>query len=285
MKKLVICVAAMVCAGIAFAAQKGSDRAAEVNGEAIKKSDVDARLWSLFGVNLTNDLINERLILQEAAKQKITVDAASVDKNLQNLKGQGKQAEDFTANLKAQGISEDVVRNQIRIKTLAEALAVKKFDIKTTDADAEAFFKLNKKSLDKPEGVSAVQLSVPSSQEAQDMLSAVKAGADFKNLAVAKCTANKLCPADGSPVVIYKGQLPADVEKAVFALQPGETSQVINGNNVFIVVKMIKAVPAAPAEFAALKDQISSVLQQQKVGQAVPEMIKQLRAEAKIKVY
>jgi len=290
MKRMAICIATLICAGMPCAAQKDAGRkaagkAAEVNGEVIKRSDVDARLWSLFGTNLTNDIINERLILQEAAKQGVKIDDAAVERNYQNLKGQGKQAEDFTANLKAQGISEAVVRSQVRVRVTAEALALKKFNLQVTDAEAEAFFKENKAKLDKPEGVAILQLSLPTRQEAQDMLSAIKAGADFKNLAIAKCSASKLCPADGGPVTIYKGQLPADTEKPVFALQPNEVSQIVDGGTVFHLVKMLNPVPATPAEFAAMKPQITTAMLQQKVTQAVPEMVKQLRAEANIKVY
>src|SRR5665213_3264764 len=53
---------------------------AKVNGVPIRESDVDRLLWDYSGYEITQDLISYQLVRQEAAKMKVSVTQAEVQK-------------------------------------------------------------------------------------------------------------------------------------------------------------------------------------------------------------
>jgi len=274
MRNLLFAVLAVVPA-VCFAAPK--NRVAAVNGAAITRADVEKRMWSLFGDKTADALINEEVMVQQAQKLGLRVSDADVANAYAAVKTEGGPA--------LKNAAEADMKSQLRRHLLAAAVAAKLRGISVTDADAEAFFRENKARFDRPEGATLIQLTATSGQEAQDMLAALNAGADFKKLSATKCSANKLCPADAAPVTIYRGQLNPAAEKTVFSLKPGGYSGVIENNGYFHIVRLEAVVPGVPADFGQLKNRIREALYQSKVEQAIPQVSAELRAAAKVKLY
>jgi len=257
---------------------------AQVNGENISSSAVEQRMWAIYGDNTLNTLIDEALVRQQVGKLGLTANDQEIQQAYQAEKGTGKAADDFVALLAARGISEKTEMDNVRFRVLARRLTVKMLGLQVTDAEVESFFKENRAKFDKPESVSLTQITTATRQEAQDMLTALAAGTEFKKLAVAKCSANKLCPADAAAVTIYRGQLGDAAEKTVFAVSPGSYSGIVENNGYFHVLKVLSFAPATPADLAQLKEQLRDALLQSKIDKGVSVMISKLRADAKITV-
>ncbi len=282
MEKILFCIALFsVCA----CSRGEAKTAAEVNGTTVSASAVEKRMWSIVGERTVNDLISEELVFQQAKTLGVTVSSGEVENVFLAEKGQGKAAQDFVASLSARFMSEDDERYNVRVRLLSRALTVKMLGLQVADGEVEAFFKENRARFDKPEGQLLLQLTTATKQEAQDMLTALAAGTEFSKLAIAKCSANKLCPADASPVTVYRGQLGEAAEKVVFTTAPGMYSGVVENNGYYHVLKVLSPVPAAPADFGKMKDQLRDALLQSRIDQGVPVMLSQLRSAAKIKLY
>ena len=152
----------LVTAGFAFADDKENDQtvAATVNGEEIKLADVDKvfRLKPKGGPPLTasmvrdlrraavDDLVDDALIRQFLAKQKIAVEPKEIDEQIKLLgESLKKKGESFVRYLADSGQSEVQAREQF-----AMLIGFEKFvDATGTDAELRKFFDLHREFFEK----------------------------------------------------------------------------------------------------------------------------------------
>jgi foldase protein PrsA len=117
--------------------------AATVNGKPITRLEVIKELEKEGGKSVLDNLITNNLILQEAAKEKVTVSnseiSAQIDQIKNNLKSQG---QDLNTALAAQGMTQTDLNNQIKLQILVQKMAGK--DVTVTDKEAEDYFNQNK---------------------------------------------------------------------------------------------------------------------------------------------
>jgi peptidyl-prolyl cis-trans isomerase C len=73
-------------------------------------------------------------------------------------------------------------------------------------------------------------------------------------------------------------------EKAVFAMMPGDVSDIVETEFGFHLIKLEEKKPARTVEFAEAKEQISSFLAQEKMNEKVEAFLAEVRARADIKI-
>lgn len=117
--------------------------AATIDGQPVSRLAVIQQLEKQSGENALNAIITERLIATEAARSKVTIDPADIDKEIENIKVQvGAQGMTLDDALAQQGMTLDDVRKQIitqqQLKQLlGDALTV-------TDADIDDYITKSK---------------------------------------------------------------------------------------------------------------------------------------------
>src|SRR5579884_331133 len=101
-------------------------------------------------------------------------------------------------------------------------------------------------------------------KKAEDLLARIRAGADFA--AVAKQASDDAASAGkgGDLGLVTRGRLPAAVEDAAFALEPGKVSDVIETPGGFEIVKVEEHRPGGPKPLAAVREEIVQVLRNQR---------------------
>lgn len=125
-------------------------------------------------------------------------------------------------------------------------------------------------------GVDAAQ------KKADDILKQLKAGANFADLAKKDSEDTVSAKDGGSLGWIQRGRFPSpDVEKAAFSLPKGGTSDVINAGYGFDIIHVDDKQDAHVKTLAEVKDQIETVLKQQKAVQAVDAQATALVAQAR----
>ena len=204
-----------------------------------------------------DNMIDDVLVMQEAAKQSITVSDAELDAELQkiiaSLGGQAK----FEEQLKIAGQTLDEARNMQRMQMLY---------LKMRDRVVG--------NLQTAEQVHARNILVDSQATAQALLAQIQAGADFGQIAQ-QSSKDTLTRANGGDLGWFaRGALPAkEVEDVAFSLQPGQVSGVVLSAFGYHIVQVLERDPARKLE----GDQFVTVQRQ-----AMENWLNGLRAQAKV---
>lgn len=283
MKKTILFTALMALAAGVVCAQ---DRViATVDGEAITSGEITKKLWWQYSAQGLSDLIDERLLLREAARLKVSYDAKEADRRFETLAAGYKDKAEFDASLNTVGWTSADVKELIKRQLLIKGAVIAAKAISFTDADIKTFFEANKEKLGKAESVKLRQLFVGTQAEADDAYLALSAGADFAKLSGLKSTDENLRKKEGDIGTISKGLLLPEIEKEIFALKPGQYTKALATGNGYSIFKMESSKPGEPAKLTeALKTDLKATLISQAVNQKLPELVAELRKSAKIEV-
>ena len=147
-KKLIVIIIVIIAVGGALFFMKGKFIAASVNGSFISRASVIRELEKKSGKDLLNVLITQKLIMQAADEQDITVTdeeiAAKVKEVESQIAAQGGKLEEVLA---AQGMTLDTLHEQLVIQMRVEKLIGDKVTV--TDEEVAAYIKDNKVKLEK----------------------------------------------------------------------------------------------------------------------------------------
>ncbi|MCM2267302.1 MAG: peptidyl-prolyl cis-trans isomerase [Elusimicrobiales bacterium] len=281
MKRAILAAFALaLMAGVAGAAD-----IAVVNGKKITREELTKKLWWQYGAQGLSDLIDEKLLMEEAGRMGLTADPKEIEARFNSLAAGYPDKVQFEKNLKSVGWSaadlKDLIRRQLTIR--ATVAASRRLTV--TDAEAKDFFDKNKDKLGLPESVKLSQIFVNSKAEADDaydLLTSV--GADFAKLSSLKSADANLRKNNGAIGVISKGMLLPEIEKEVFALAPGQYTKPMATGTGFSIFKAEERKPGQAAAFETVKEDVKTALLNQAITQNLPLLAGELRQKAKIEV-
>jgi parvulin-like peptidyl-prolyl isomerase len=151
----------------------------------------------------------------------------------------------FSQEARKVGLEKDPeVSREIRMRTdkiLAKAFRHEHIlnKIEVTDSDIASYYKSNPELFRVPEKVRAKSILVKTSQEAEEILKAVKAGAVFGHLAQEKSLYPRASERAGEIGWFAKGERDPAVENVAFSLEKGEISDVIKTEAGFEIIKLM----------------------------------------------
>ncbi len=256
-KRIIFFLATFLCvfAGSAprVLAQQTMQIAAVVNDDAISMRDVEDRMRLVLASSnipdskeirariapqVVDSLIEEQLKLQEAKRNKLSVDDKEVQEGLSTIAKQNNfTAEQFVAILKKQGISEKTLTGQIRAqlawnKVIKEKLR-RQVDVSETDVNAR-IERLKSKVGQTEYLVSEIYLPVSDpkrSAEAQQFAARIVQEIQNKKAPFAAVAAqfSKAAGAEkgGSIGWVQQGQLDPELDKILLTLAEGQVSNPI----------------------------------------------------------
>lgn len=247
---------------------------------------------------ILEELIERRLLLQEASREGIRVEAAEVTAALEDLKTQNSLPDD--AALEAALRRERLTLPQFR-RRLQDQLAIGKLlgrkvrgSIILTDAELEAYYRTHPLEFTL---IGRVQLrhllvAVPkvgdpeaeaaAASRTSEALAALMAGAPFADVA-ARYSDAPTAAQGGELGVLRQGELAPELERVAFALLPGEMSTPIRteaGYNILLV----EAKEAPVLSFPQARDRIRDHLFRQKAQKRYQDYLAELRQKAYIEV-
>lgn len=241
--------------------------AARVDGRPIRLADYQAEVGRCQAAQAFPDcperalrsLIEQAVTAQAAEAAGLRVGDAELDAELDRITRSRGGAEAFAAWLEANGYTAEAFRAALRQDLLRARLADQ-----VTAAIGET-----------AEQVHAQALLVRDEALARDLLAQLQAGADFATLALAYSLDLSSRVAGGDLGWFPRGWLTVpEVEQAAFALQPGETSAVIQSALGFHIVRVLERDPArplSPAAQRALREQTWQAWLDARLAQAVIE--------------
>ena len=162
-----------------------------------------------------------------------------------------------------------------------------------SDADLQAYYNAHQDTYAVKEQVKArhILISVPQGSDAktdaaakakaEGLLKQIRSGGDFAALAKANSDDPGSKDSGGELGLFTKGKMVPAFEKAAFALQPGQTSDLVKTDFGYHIIQVEQHDQAHQKPLAEVKPEIEPVLEQQKLGQAELNYANQLAAQAK----
>ena len=162
-----------------------------------------------------------------------------------------------------------------------------------TDADLQAYYNAHQDAYAVKEQVKARHILITAPKDAdaktdaaakakaEGILKQLRAGGDFAALAKANSDDPGSKDSGGELGFFGKGRMVPPFEKAAFALQPGQTSDLVRSDFGYHIINVEQHDMPHQKPLAEVKGDIQPLLEQQKLGQAEQAYATQLAAQAK----
>lgn len=236
------------------------------------------------------NVIESVLLAQEAARQIGVIAPTAVDEAVEEAVQQHGGREDFAAFLAEHNLTDGQVRQDLE-KQIQIRQFTQKIESQTkppTDKQIRKYYQENQQRFMMPMMVRAAHIvrhpqagRTPEQAKTQmdEILVRLKAGEDFRKLA----TEGSDCPERGGDLGYFAaGQMVQAFEDVVFALEPGQISEVFETEFGFHIAKLIDKRPPTLVALEHVRDTIAEELHTQSRHKAVEQVIDDLRAKATI---
>lgn len=297
--------------GSLLGAAEVADRiVAIVNEEAITQSELDRSVQPLMmeaGEEITDEeflqllaeaeqealerLVTERLIVQEAKRQQIRVNEAEVEKEIQELRAQYGSESGFLNALQQQGLTLERLRERIRERMIVRHLIQREVREKTVVSPKEVmeYYVQHPDQFVAPEQRQVQHLLIrvtdkrPASEAltiAHKVLQELHHGTPFEELAKQYSDVN--AQTGGELGAVERGQLMKELDEAIFQLEPGKHSGVIQSAVGCHVVKVGQIIPKRERKVEEVWGRIELRLAELRFQQRFREWLEKLKGRAYI---
>jgi len=230
---------------------------------------------------ILDDLIDRKLLLQEAQKQGIQVEPEELAQEIRKFKSNYTEIS-FQKMLKERDFTPeewaDLKRENLMITKYLESLS----PAEATAADVDAYYQAHSADFQVPESVHVRQIVTDTKEKAETILKRLQNGENFAKLAQDL----SLSPDrnDGGDLgFIQRGSFPREFE-VCFSMKPGEISPIIPSLYGFHIFKILEKAPPHALELEEVREKIELTLQQDRRQVFVKEHLKTVREQAKIEI-
>ena len=245
-------------------------------------------------------IIEKRLQLQQAEREKIVVDDAEMKEQLDEIQKRlgAKNEVEFEQMVKAQGLTLDGVKKRLREQLLVERIKRRKVNLRisVTEEDIDQYLNANREKLETGLSFEARHiLFVPtagagedgwqtSRRRAEDVYTRVMGGEEFGELAREFSDDTATAKNGGRLGVLKRGELSPDIEKAILRLSPGEHSPPFRSEVGYHLFELESKETLAGEQLAQARNQIRDILHKQKYEVRLNEWLVEIRGKAIIEM-
>jgi peptidyl-prolyl cis-trans isomerase SurA len=243
-------------------------------------------------------LIDDELILQQAAELKLSISSEQVDASIEEIKKQNSIDDDqLREALKSQGMTmgayrADLKRQLLRFRVLNVAVGSR---VNISDDEVKAYYDRHMKDMANVQvRASHVFIAIPAGADAtivnekqaqaQKILERAKAGEDFAKLA-REVSDDAATRAEGGDLGYFgKDMLPKAIEEMVFAMKPGEVRGPVRADRGFHVIKLVDRKTKDPKPLDEVKDDIRMQLRQKDMERQTKTYLAELRKKTLVDI-
>ena len=232
-------------------------------------------------LDLLNKLIEDRLILQEAKREKIKIDENRVKARLEEIKKRYPSEEDFRTALSKQGLVEADIEARIREQFLMYNIINTKIKskIKISPQEVTDFYQNNTSEFILPEERELEIVNITDKEMVEKIKDDIKSGLNFTDLV------NKYSLKVDKLTVFKNGQLKEEIEEILFKLKPDQITDVIQVENTYYIFKLDKIIPSRQQTFSEAQDEIYNFLYNQKMQQELKNWLDEIKKRSYIKIF
>ncbi|HXF82718.1 MAG TPA: peptidylprolyl isomerase [bacterium] len=281
--------------------QRGTAIAATVNGEVIYASALQREIAAIarqYGIDLNSEqgrqqraeiervvldqLIEQRLILQEARRRNALATEQQVDAALADIKGNFPSAGEFELALAQRGLTLSDLRDRLRTNLTVQNLQRQVSRATVSEPEIAVYYREHRREYDRPEQVRVRHILVETEAEARFVLARLARGEKFEDLARQLSKDPGSREQGGDLGFVARGQLVPEFEQAAFALAPGQVSPIVKTQYGYHVIQGVAHQAAQPSALDDVREQIRRQLLSRKQEADFAAWLKQVKASAKI---
>ncbi|GAM16488.1 peptidylprolyl isomerase [Mesobacillus selenatarsenatis] len=260
-----------------------TETAASIDGEKITKEELNTKLTEMYGADILDSLITNKVIEMEASKEKVKVTGNEIDEELTKLQESYGGEEAFASALEQNQVSMDKIREDIEIYLLAEKMIGSSIEV--TEEEMKTYFEENKDSFDQKEQVKASHILVEDEETVKKLKEELDNGKDFAELAKEYSTDSSNAANGGDLGYFGKGEMAEEFENAAFGMEVDSISEPVKTEFGYHIIKLIDKKAAKAANFDDHKEEIKDLLFDQKIQAQYPNWLEEKKAEYEIKSY
>ena len=258
---------------------------------------------------MLNRLIQIQILLQQATDADKAEGKKKAEAQIAALLTRAGSQEAFDRQLKAVGMTTDVLRAKITQEATATATLTRALGIVVTDAEVKQYYDAHPTDFEQPESVKVQHILLltinpttraPLSddqvkaqrQKIDDILKRVKAGEDFSKLAAQYSEDPGSKEKGGELPPFSHGDMVAEFEAAAFSMKTNTVSDVVTTAYGFHIIKVLDKAPArklaltdkVPMTDLTIADKIKDFLVQQKTQKLAPVYLEGLKKTADVEI-
>jgi peptidyl-prolyl cis-trans isomerase SurA len=247
--------------------------------------------------NLLRDMIDQQLLIERAKDMDINVEA-DVVKRLDEVRKQNNLGtlEDLEKAVESSGLNWDDYKTQIRNGILQQEVIRRevggRMDIGSDEV--KAYYDAHKQEFNRPEQVALAEIFLSTQgkspeetseirTKADDLHNRLAKGEDFSAIAK-RYSEGSTAQDDGNLGVYERGQLSPQLEDAVFKMEKGQFTDVIQTKTGFEILKVLDHFQAGQQPLDKVEGEITNILYKQKMEPAMRDYLAQLREESYVTV-
>lgn len=247
--------------------------------------------------NLLRDMIDQQLLIERAKDMDINVET-DVVKRLDDVRKQNNLAtiDDLEKAVEAQGIVWEDYKNQMRNSILQQQVIQREvgghMDIGSDEV--KKYYEAHKEDFNRPEEVALAEIMLSTEGKSPEEIAAVRTraedlhnrlvkGEDFTVLAK-RYSEGSTAQDNGALGEFQRGQLAKQFEDAVFPLEKGQFTDVIQTKTGFEILKVLDHFQAGLQPLNKVETEVTNILYRQKMEPAMRTYLAQLREESYVQV-
>ncbi len=286
---------------------------AVVNEDVITQADLDVALASLISEykgrypadelamrieearrEILGQMIEDRLILQEAKRRKVEVDDAEVEERLSNVKNRFPSDDDFDAAIEETGITYEILRNRYKEQIMMSKLVT--YEVRerviVTPSEISDYYAKHANEFMAPQVARLKNIMIRFEegnteslvkQKADDIYRLIKEGRDFSDLA-RQYSQGPRAQEGGDLGYVERGQMRKEFDDAVFNLKVGDISIPIKTEVGYHIFKVEEKEEAHARSLEEIRDDIENLIFQEKAKKRYREWIGRLKRDAFIQI-
>jgi len=257
------------------------------SGEELEKRIREARK------NAIDQLIERKLILQEAKKKNIQVDPKDIETKLGQIKSKFDSDEEFYYALEKEGMTVDQLRENINEQLLVRTLTRQEVtrSISVSPKEVDDYYKKHIDDFSEPEMVQVGQILVKKGKDAEaarkkieKAFAKLKKGNSFESV-VKEYSEGPFAKEGGNLPFYAKGDLLSEIEKAAFSLSVGERSGIIESSLGFHIILLKAKKEPRVNTLTEVWSEIEEVIYQKEIEQVHKKWVARLKEKAHIQIY
>jgi peptidyl-prolyl cis-trans isomerase SurA len=247
--------------------------------------------------NLLRDMIDQQLLIERAKDMEVSVETDLV-KRLDEVRKQNNltSLEDLEKAVEQQGIVWEDYKTQMRNTLLTQEVIRREVGgrMNIGSDEVKAYYEAHKQDFNRPEQVALAELFLSTDGKSPEDIAAIRTkaddlhnrlvkGEDFEAL-LKRYSEGSTAQQNGDLGVFERGQLSKQLEDAVFTMDKGQFTDVIQTKTGFEILKVLDHFQAGLQPLDKVNEEITNILYRQKMDPAMRVYLAQLREESYVLV-